>query len=73
MNAAILFVMDISETCGYSIEQQVQLFNSIKPLFQAKPLVIVLSKIDLQKYTELSAVDRNLIEKLAKESNAYLI
>jgi nucleolar GTP-binding protein len=73
LNAAILFVMDISETCGYSIEQQVQLFNSIKPLFQAKPLVIVLSKIDLQKYTELSAVDRNLIEKLAKESNAYLI
>jgi nucleolar GTP-binding protein len=23
LNAAILFVMDISETCGYSIEQQV--------------------------------------------------
>jgi nucleolar GTP-binding protein len=47
LNAAILFLLDISESCGYTIEQQIDLFNSIKPLFQAKPLVIVLSKIDL--------------------------
>jgi nucleolar GTP-binding protein len=55
LNAAILFLLDISESCGYTIEQQIDLFNSIKPLFQAKPLVIVLSKIDLQKYAELPA------------------
>lgn len=47
LNAAILFLLDISESCGYSIDQQISLFNSIKPLFQAKPLVIVLSKCDL--------------------------
>ena len=47
LNAAILFMLDISESCGYTIPQQIDLFNSIKPLFQAKPLVIVLSKIDL--------------------------
>ena len=46
LNACILFLLDISETCGYKIEEQISLFNSIKPLFQAKPLVIVLSKID---------------------------
>lgn len=55
LNAAILFLLDISESCGYTIGQQIDLFNSIKPLFQAKPLVIVLSKIDLQKYAELPA------------------
>ena len=53
LNACVLFLLDISETCGYTIEQQVSLFNNIKPLFQAKPLVIVLTKIDLQSYKEL--------------------
>jgi nucleolar GTP-binding protein len=54
LNACILFLLDISETCGYTIEQQVALFKNIKPLFQAKPLVIVLTKIDLMKFTSLS-------------------
>jgi len=53
LNAAILFLLDISETCGYTIDQQISLFNSIKPLFKAKPLVIVLTKIDLQKWSEV--------------------
>ena len=73
LNAAILFLLDISESCGYTIEQQIDLFNSIKPLFQAKPLVIVLSKIDLQKYAELPASAKQAIEVLAKLTNAYLI
>jgi nucleolar GTP-binding protein len=33
LNAAILFMLDISESCGYTIDQQIALFNSIKPLF----------------------------------------
>lgn len=49
------------------------MFNSIKPLFQAKPLVIVLSKIDIQKYADLGADEKRQIETLAKEANAYLI
>lgn len=73
LNACILFLMDISETCGYTIDQQISLFNNIKPLFQAKPLVIVLTKIDLCKYTELEKKQREQIEALAKETNAYMI
>ena len=57
-----MFLLDISESCGYSIEQQIELFNSIKPLFQAKPLVICLSKIDLQKYNELAPEEKAKIE-----------
>ena len=49
------------------------MFNNIKPLFQAKPLVIVLTKIDLQTYKELEPDMKKEIEKLAKETNAYLI
>lgn len=73
LNAAILFLLDISETCGYTIDQQISLFNSIKPLFKAKPLVIVLTKIDLQKWSDVSKTDKENIETLAKEANAYLI
>jgi len=73
LNAAILFMLDISESCGYTIEQQIELFNSIKPLFVAKPLVICLTKIDLQKYADLDKDEKDKIEQLAKASNAYLI
>jgi nucleolar GTP-binding protein len=73
LNAAILFLLDISETCGYTIQQQIDLFSSIKPLFQAKPLVIVLTKSDLTKLGELEPESRKAVEDLAKESNAYLI
>jgi nucleolar GTP-binding protein len=73
LNAAILFLLDISETCGYTIQQQIDLFNSIKPLFQAKPLVIVLTKIDLKKFNEVDSASKKAVENLAKEANAYLI
>jgi len=73
LNAAILFLLDISESCGYTIDQQIELFQSIKPLFQAKPLVIVLTKSDLQKFNELPADEKKKIETLAREANAYLI
>jgi len=49
------------------------LFNTIKPLFQAKPLVIVLTKSDLQKFKELDQSQKDSIEGLAKETNAFLI
>ena len=47
INAAVLYFIDLSETCGYSIEQQVSLFKSFKPLFSNKPLVLVMTKSDL--------------------------
>ena len=49
------------------------MFQSIKPLFQAKPLVIVLTKSDLQKFNELAVDERKKVETLAREANAYLI
>ena len=73
LNACILFFIDISETCGWSIEQQMSLYKSIKPLFQGKPVVLVLTKIDLITYSSLAAEQKSKIEALAKENNAYLI
>jgi len=53
LNACILFFIDISERCGYSIDMQLALFKNVKPLFAGKPLVLVLSKIDLMKFNDL--------------------
>lgn len=38
LRAAVLYVVDISEQCGYTLAQQAQLFHSIKPLFANKPV-----------------------------------
>lgn len=47
LHATVLFFLDVSEICGYSIKQQVQLFHSIKPLFANKPFLCVVNKTDL--------------------------
>lgn len=61
LNACILFLLDISENCGWSIDEQISLFTNIKPLFQGKPLVLVLNKMDLVKFCSLkSDVKQNL-------------
>ena len=64
LRAAVLFVLDISETCGYSIKQQLALFESIRPLFAAKPLVVALNKIDIVREDQLPAADRALLDGL---------
>jgi len=36
LRAAVVYVMDVSEHCGESLESQLTLFNHIKPLFTNK-------------------------------------
>lgn len=64
LRAAILFVLDISETCGHTIEQQLALFDSIRPLFAGKPLVVALNKVDLVREDALPAAQRALLDAL---------
>lgn len=64
LRACVLFFLDISQTCGYSIAQQVSLFNSIKPLFSNKPLLVVLNKIDLIAPEDLDPSDKALLQGL---------
>lgn len=73
LDAAILYFIDISEECGYSLEKQISLFNSIRPLFKNKPLIIVLNKIDIQPFETLEDVHKEALKKAAEENNTYLI
>ena len=67
LRAAILYVMDISEQCGQSIEQQVELFNSIKPLFANKPIIVALNKVDIISPQELREDAKQLLAKFESE------
>ncbi len=73
LNACVLFLIDISESCGYFLDQQIALFHSIKPLFKNKPIVVVLSKTDLKKFEDLSPEDQAALKALGQEHNAYVI
>ena len=64
IHAAILFFIDVSEQCGFSLEQQVALFHSIKPLFKNKPLLVVMNKIDSRPLDTLSETHKSLIQTM---------
>lgn len=68
LRAAVLYLVDISEQCGYSIAQQAALFHSIKPLFANKPVLIVVNKIDVRRPEDLSEADRQLLEGMVAEA-----
>lgn len=42
----VIYVFDPSETCGYSVEQQVRQYNEMKKTFN-KPIIAVANKIDI--------------------------
>jgi nucleolar GTP-binding protein len=64
LRACIVYILDVSEACGYTIKQQVALFESIKPLVSNRPLVIACNKIDCIRPEDIPSEDRNLIEKI---------
>ena len=72
ISSAILFVMDISEQCGYSIEQQIELFENIKPLFTNKPLVVALNKVDIVTLGEIREDAKAALAKLEEEGIVLL-
>lgn len=68
LRAAVLYVLDISEQCGYTIAQQAALFHSIKPLFANKPLMIVANKTDVAPLDSLAAEDKQLLQEMVTEA-----
>ncbi|KAI8840586.1 P-loop containing nucleoside triphosphate hydrolase protein [Chytridium lagenaria] len=63
LRSAVLFFLDASEQCGYSIQAQCRLFESIKPLFANKPTMLVVTKIDTVRFEDVTGVDKVAIEK----------
>ncbi|KAJ3351103.1 Nucleolar GTP-binding protein 1 [Kappamyces sp. JEL0680] len=70
LRACVLFFIDLSEQCGYSVKDQISLFHSIKPLFANKPVVIVVNKIDVKTPDDLDEEDRKLFDEMVNEPDA---
>ncbi|XP_043546607.1 nucleolar GTP-binding protein 1 isoform X1 [Chiloscyllium plagiosum] len=67
LRAAVLYVMDVSEQCGHTVEAQLELFKNIQPLFANKPLIIVANKCDVKKMDELTEEQKKSFADLMAE------
>ncbi|KAK9468471.1 P-loop containing nucleoside triphosphate hydrolase protein [Lipomyces arxii] len=69
LRSCVLYFMDLSEQCGFSVEAQVHLYHSIKPLFANKQVMVVINKIDILKPEDLDAERQALLETVTSEPN----
>mmetsp|Transcript_49415 Transcript_49415/g.120618 ORF Transcript_49415/g.120618 Transcript_49415/m.120618 type:complete len:682 (-) Transcript_49415:232-2277(-) len=72
LRAAILYFVDLSEQCGFSIKEQVSLFHNIKPLFEGKPLIVVFNKSDMKTVDQCTKDEKTLIETLKGPNVTFL-
>ncbi|MDH5816029.1 MAG: 50S ribosome-binding GTPase [Candidatus Nezhaarchaeota archaeon] len=47
LEGGVVFLIDPTETCGYSLEYQLNVLRSVKEMFKEKPMVVALTKIDI--------------------------
>ncbi|KAJ8613326.1 hypothetical protein MRB53_037013 [Persea americana] len=73
LRSAIMYFMDLSEQCGYPIAAQVQLFQSIKPLFANKLVFIVINKIDVTRPEDLDPETQALLQGLLKTGEVEML
>lgn len=65
--------MDLSEQCGYSVQAQIQLFKSIKPLFSNKLVFLVINKIDVTRPEDLDTETQAEIQGLLKSGEVEML
>lgn len=73
IRSCIIYIMDVSQQCGYSIEDQISLFHNIKPLFSNKPIIIVVNKIDVRKISDLNDEHQKMFDELRNDPSIMLI
>jgi len=73
LRAAVLYFLDPSEQCGHTLEQQKSLFDSIRPLFNNKPLVVVANKMDVIQRSELNAEKEELFKSIETATGAEIL
>ncbi|KAF2452734.1 P-loop containing nucleoside triphosphate hydrolase protein [Lineolata rhizophorae] len=73
LRSAILYFMDLSEQCGYSVSAQISLFHSIKPLFSNKLVFIVINKIDVMRPEDLDETTSAQLQDMLKAPGTELL
>lgn len=73
LRSAILYFMDLSEQCGYTVAAQIALFQSIKPLFANKLVFIVINKIDVMRPEDLDPESQAQLQALLKPGDVEML
>jgi nucleolar GTP-binding protein len=73
LRAHILYFMDLSEQCGYSVASQIALFNNIKPLFANKLISVVINKIDLMRPDQLDPETQEQLQSMLKSGEVEIL
>ncbi|KAH0589703.1 putative nucleolar GTP-binding protein 1 [Termitomyces sp. J132] len=73
LKSCILYFMDLSEQCGYTVEAQCKLFHSIKPLFNGKPTLLVINKIDVKRLEDLESTSRALVQEIIDDEGVQCV
>jgi nucleolar GTP-binding protein len=73
LRSAILYFMDLSEQCGYSVADQIKLFHSIKPLFANKIVYIVVNKIDVRRPEDLDPEQQQELQDILNSGDVEML
>ena len=73
LRSAILYFMDLSEQCGYSVQAQIQLFQSIKPLFANKLVFVVINKIDIMRPEDLDVETKEKLDSILQHGDVEML
>lgn len=73
LRACVMFFIDLSEQCGYSIAEQCELYHSIKPLFGGKPTLLVVNKVDVCSPEDIDEEQKALVDSILAEEGVEMV
>lgn len=73
LRSAIMYFMDLSEQCGYSVADQIKLFHSIRPLFANKIVFLVINKIDVRRPEDLEPEYQQEIQNILNSGDVEIL
>jgi nucleolar GTP-binding protein len=68
LRACALYLVDVSERCGFTLQQQADLFHSVKPLFANKPVMVVANKTDARSLCDLREDELEVLAGMEREA-----
>jgi nucleolar GTP-binding protein len=73
LRSCVLYFMDLSGECGYSVAQQVQLFQNIRQLFANKVTFLAINKIDRVQPSDLDTETQTLVQGLLADGTVEVL
>ncbi|QLG74944.1 hypothetical protein HG535_0H02710 [Zygotorulaspora mrakii] len=73
LRSCVMYFMDLSEQCGFTVEAQVKLFHSIKPLFANKSVMVVINKTDIIAPEDLDEERSQLLQTIRDQPGVEIM